>query len=404
MRLGFAAFLSICAAPSPAAASSEDLFGYGAVAPALAGGGAAMVTGSGAVHANPALLNRRRARELTLGFEVHLFDANLDGRTHYIEPVRGGIIGVTLPIPFIGPLTDRVTIGMGFFVPTEVVVRGEILFPDDPQFILLDSRGQSVAIQLAVGADVTDWLSFGAGFRALAELVGTVELTTDAAGHLGSRVEDQLVATYAPVGGARGRLGQLELGLAVRGELSGRIDVDILAEDTPVPLPNLNIAGVAQYDPFEVALEVAWVPCSCLTLAAGATYERWSAFDGPGEQTTELSAPLANPDFHDTVAPHLSAEWTPGGRDRPNALTARAGLGFEPTPVPAATTQTQMFDSARLKIGAGLGVKLTRPPVPPLRFDLYAQEQVLLPRTHPDVGIESSGSILSMGFSMGVTF
>jgi long-chain fatty acid transport protein len=395
--------LAILCVPTRAGASSEDLFGQGAAAPAFAGGGAALVRGAAAVHANPALLDLRRERSLTFGFEFHLFDATLDHRDHVIDPVRGAIIGVTLPLPFLGVLRDRLTLGMSFFVPAQVVVRGDILFSDDPQFLLLESRGQSVAIQLGLGGEVTDWLSLGAGFRALAELVGTVRLTADAAGKLGSRVEDQLVATYAPLAGAHTRFGPFEAGLTVRGELSGRIDVDVISEETPVPLPNLNIAGLAQYDPFEVALELAWGPRPRLSLAAGATYERWSAYDGPLEQTNQNGPAPANPSLHDVVAPHFSIEWTPGQPDPGNALTVRGGLGLEPTPVPPATEQTRIYDSARVKIGVGLGLTIDRPPVPPLRFDLYAQEQVLVPRTH-DEGTRSAGSILSMGGSVGVTF
>jgi hypothetical protein len=78
-------------------------------------------------------------------------------------------------------------------------------------------------------------------------------------------------------------------------------------------------------------------------------------------------------------------------------------VGLEPTPVQRATESTRTYDSTRLKLGAGLGITLTRPPVPALRFDLYAQEQVLFGRDHAD-GVESAGSILSMGFQIGAAF
>lgn len=389
-------------APSRAWASAEDLFGYGAVAPALAGGGAATVTGFAAVHTNPASLNTERARALTLGYEFHLFDANLDGHPHLIEPVRGAIVGVTLPIPFRGPLADRVTLGMGFFVPSQVVVRGEMLLPEEQTFLLLDSRGQSVAIQLALGADITSWLSLGVGFKALAELVGTVELTTDAGGRLGSRVEDQLVATYAPLAGLRLHGGPWAVGLALRGELSGVIDVDVLAEDTPVPLPNLNIAGVAQYDPLQLALEGSWSPRRDLVLAAGATWKHWSSYEGPLQQTTQAGPPPDQPELADTVIPHAGATWTVADAPR-GSFAVRGGVALEPTPMPPAEADRRQYDDARLKLGLGLGVAIGDATPRPLRLDVYAQEQVLLSRTHDD-GVESTGGIFSMGFAMGVAF
>jgi long-chain fatty acid transport protein len=402
VRVGWFLVLVVLGEPARVWASAEDLFGYGATAPALAGGGAATVNGYAAVHANPASLNVDRARTLTLGYEFHLFDARLDGHPRLIEPVRGAIVGVTLPIPFRGPLADRVTLGMGFFVPSQVVVRGEMLLPEEPQYLLLDSRGQSVAIQLAVGADVTPWLCLGVGFRALAELVGTVELTTDASGRLGSRVEDQLIATYAPTGGLRVHHGPWAVGLALRGELSGVIDVDVLAEDTPVPLPNLNIAGVAQYDPAQISLEGALRLRRDLVVAAGATWKHWSAYDGPIQQTTEAGPPPDNPDLRDTIVPHAGATWTVTDA-RPGSFTVRGGVALEPTPVPPAEEDRRHYDAARLKIGAGFGVGLGRGPVRPLSIDVFAQEQVLVPRTHED-GVESTGQIFSMGFAMGVAF
>jgi len=388
--------------PGTAWASAEDLFGYGAVAPALAGGGAATVTGYAAVHANPASLNLDHARSLTLGYEFHLFGVRRGGHAHLIEPVRGAIVGVTLPIPFRGPLADRVTLGMGFFVPSQVVVRGEMLLPEEPQYLLLDSRGQSVAIQLALGGDITPWLSVGLGFRALAELVGTVQLTTDAAGRLGSRVEDQLVATYAPTGGLHFRHGPWAAGLALRGELSGVIDVDVIAEDTPVPLPNLNIAGVAQYDPAQISLEGSYRLRPDLVLSAGATWKHWSAYDGPVQQTAAAGPPPDNPDLGDTIIPHAGATWVATDRPR-GSFTARGGLALEPTPMPPAEEDRRQYDAARIKIGAGFGVGLGRGPVRPLRIDVYAQDQVLVSRKHDD-HVTSSGQIFSMGFAMGVTF
>ena len=382
--------------------SAEDIFGYGGVVPALAGGGTATVGGYAAVYSNPASLNLGRSRTLTLGYEFHLFDANLDGDDHDIEPVRGAIVGVTLPLPFRGPLADRITFGMGFFVPSQVVVRGEMLLPEEPQYMLLDSRGQSVAIQLGLGGDVTQWLSIGAGFKALAELIGTVELTTDAGGRLGSRVEDQLVATYAPSAGLRVHDGPWAVGLVFRGELSGVIDVDVIAEGTPLPLPNLNIAGIAQYDPLQLELEGAWTVRPDLTLSAGATWKHWSAYDGPFQQTTSAGPPPANPSLTDTLVPHVATIWN-AREARGAALVVRGGLALEPTPMPPAEDDRRQYDAARLKIGAGVGVGLGCGPNRPVHLDLYAQEQVLVGRTHDD-GVRSSGQIFSMGLTAGVAF
>jgi long-chain fatty acid transport protein len=219
---------------------------------------------------------------------------------------------------------------------------------------------------------------------------------------MGSRVEDQLVATYAPLAGLRVHRGPWAAGLAFRGELSGVIDVDVLSENTPVPLPNLNIAGVAQYDPLQLSLEGAWMPRPDLALAAGLTWKHWSAYDGPMQQTTAAGPPPDNPHLSDTAVPHVAATWTAADGPR-GSLALRAGIAVEPTPMPPAEANRRQFDNTRVKFGLGLGVALGRGQPRPLHLDVYAQDQVLVRRTSRAAG-NTDGHIFSMGFALGVAF
>src|SRR5262249_21982126 len=147
-----------------------------------------------------ALLSLERSRSLVLGIQGAIFDMRANGPLEY-EPLHGSVIGATLPVPFEGVLKDRIALGVGFFTPFDLVVRGRILYDTTPQFSLPD-RTQSVAVQAAVGVDVGHGIRVGAGFAALAALSGTVDVATDASGRIGTVVGDTLLASYGPIVGA----------------------------------------------------------------------------------------------------------------------------------------------------------------------------------------------------------
>src|SRR5690606_30206319 len=133
----------------------------------------------------------------TLGYGGGVFRLNArgDGLPGRISssPSKGFVIGAEVPIPFGGKLRDRVGIALGFYTPSDVIVRGRVLYPETPQFPILPDRAQSVTIRAGVGADIGYGLRLGAGFAALAELVGDVVAATDATGRVGTSVETQLV-------------------------------------------------------------------------------------------------------------------------------------------------------------------------------------------------------------------
>ena len=94
--------------------------------------GAAASEGVDAVYGNPALLSASRELTLELGLMGASFVLEAEG-PGLLEPLVSyprffaNTIGGILPLPFGGVLRDRVTIGLGFVTPTDVVVRGRIL-------------------------------------------------------------------------------------------------------------------------------------------------------------------------------------------------------------------------------------------------------------------------------------
>lgn len=425
-------------APARAAASPEDLFGYGTRTSAMGATGTAHAVGYEAAWHNPALASTIRENKLTLGYggAVFALDAvgpGLPGRVP-TSPATGFFIGGDLPVPFGGRLRDRVGIALAFYTPSDVIVRGRVLYPERPQFPLLGDRAQSLTLRAGLGVDIGWGLRGGVGIAALAEIEGTVVAGTDETGRVGTRVDDQLVATYAPVFGATWDLpAKLRVGLAYRGTLDARFAVIVDGSKlSSIAIPLFNISGIAQYDPAQAAIELARVE-RLNVLAVQLVYKRWSDFPGLLEPTVVCSegGPGACglvPEtiaWRDTVvvragaergfdlAPGITLRARGGGFIETSALPAALG-GTSAFDVPSKTViglPTRYFDSTRVAVTSGVGLSLGRP-FPPVDLDLFAQVHLLVPREIAQtVGTssavmkgEASGRIKAFGITAGVKF
>jgi long-chain fatty acid transport protein len=426
--LAFTAALGL--AGRNAHASPEDVFGFGPRASALGATGAASAEGYEAVYGNPALLSLARRRELALGLTSAVFDIRAKTKLSY-DPLHGSVIGAVLPVPFGGVLKDRIALGLGFFTPFDLVVRGRILYPEKPQYPLAD-RTQSIALQAGMGIDLGHGVRIGAGFAALAALTGTVLVATDTTGHIGTTVDDTLVASYGPTLGISYDIGDTwRIGLTFRGVLEGRFDVTITVKDLgSITVPPLDISGIAQYDPWQLALELAKVR-GPWKVAAGLVYKHWSAYSGIAEPTVRCPPidpatmmpfgtadpcnPLVPPppNYHDTLSPHFGVErdLAPGPRV---AMHLRGGFFFEPSPAPAQSSVPNLYDNHRLAITFGYGVEVG-PDAARFALDLFGQAQALLPRDHVKEGgvpadnlgaprVTTTGVIGAFGSTLGVKF
>ncbi len=395
-RAPILALLATSLWPRLAAATPQDLFGYGPRASAMGGTGGAFLDDFSAVHANPAGLSRVRGRRLTLGYAGAAFALRHDGAAVSAENGSATLLGVGLELPFGGVLAHRVGVGLGFFTPTDVVVRARIQRPEQPQFLALPDRVQSVAIQLGLGLDLGHGVRLGGGASALAGLTGAVVVTTDGSGRSTSRIDDQLIANWAPTVGVSWERGPWRVALSWRGELVARFGVTIDAQGIGVPVPLLNISGIAQFDPHQLHLEGAWVQGPWV-VAAAVTAKHWSAFSRVRDATAEGQSPLPPATgFSDTVVVRAGVERRWELTDR-TSVTARGGAFYEPSPAPPRTAERAYLDNDRLAVTAGLAM-IAR--VGDTRFsaELYAQFHGLIPRE----GVAEGGRAVTYGGTVGV--
>ena len=412
-----------------AEASPEDVLGFGPRSSAMGATGAASAEGYEAVYGNPALLSLARSRQLAVGITSAAFDLHANGARLSYEPLHGSVIGAVLPLPFGGILKDRIGVGIGFFTPFNLVVRGRILYPEVQQFPIAD-RTQSIAVQAGVGVDLSHGVRIGGGFAALAALTGSVLVANDTSGHIGTTVDDTLVASYGPIVGASWDItDEWRIGVVYRGTLEGRFDVVINVMDlNPIVVPPLNISGVAQYDPWQLAFEVAYTH-GPWKLAAGVTYKHWSDYPGLTEATvrcptvdpmtgmpfTGMCTAMAPPPpgYHDTAAPHVGVERSFSPAPRVD-MHVRGGFFFEPSPAPAQTEASNLYDNHRAAFTLGYGVEVG-PERARVALDLFGQAQALVARDHvkaSDVpagspgwpSVSTSGVIGAFGATVGVKF
>jgi hypothetical protein len=287
-------------------------------------------------------------------------------------------------MPLGGALRDRVGLGFGFYVPSEAINRARARrSPGEPSFVLLESRAFVVGLLVGVGVKVTPRLAVGLSVNALAVLRGTIDVTIDGAGRFTTQSEQRLLTRFAPILGARYRLrDDLDLGLAVRAPSRSDYDITVtsdLGDALPLTLPEIAIAGTAQYDPLTVAAEAAWRVLPSLTLTGHLAWHRWSAFPRPTRNPVEGNPPQPDLGFRDIVVPRAAVEYR-----RPalgGEVTTRAGYAFHLSPAPEQRGRELLLDNHRHQLGLGLGVAWPGRALP-LHVDGWVQVHHLVHRRH----------------------
>jgi hypothetical protein len=397
---------ALLAGARAAEASPLQMFGIGGDSPGRAGTGAADVEGFEGVYLNPAGLGGTPAKRFTVG--TLLGDFELQGVERTVDAAIGIEIGVTTPVRFGGSWKDRVGLGLGFYVPTNVITKARAPRPGTPFYALLENRAQTVGVQVGFGVALTPRWSVGLSMLTLAALKGSIHVASDPAGRFTTTSEEQLVTDVAPIVGVRWKEGgALALALTARASSQSAYDIAVtneLGEILPVTLPELRFAGIAQYDPLTVAVEAAWRPAPAWLVTTQLSWENWSRFPLPVENPV-ADMPAEEPTgYHDVVVPRVGAAYTHAAGDE-LALTARAGYFFAWSPAPEMTGQQALLDNHRHVVSLGFGLIAAKLAVP-LHVDAWFQWHKLVARHNdrpdPEPDVDTKGSILVGGLTVGV--
>lgn len=242
----------------------------------------------------------------------------------------------------------------GFFhLKTHLPDERERLISNELHYTLIRDRVRHLDLQVGVAYELLPWLSVGGGG---AFMVGAQPLTDAYIQDLSDQNEVEIAADVDTVNdwglllGARVDLpAGLSLGLSYRSESAftikgaNRIRLGTAGEeDEQFATQELDWTPV--YTPEGGALGLAWRGKS-VDIEASGRYSRWSQY---------VDTHSNDAGFRDTLSPRLGAQWR---YDRD--LSVRAGLGWEPTPVPAQTGRTNYVDNQRVMASVGAGHRVT---------------------------------------------
>lgn len=382
---------------SPTFASTVDLFGYGARGIALGGATATQARGHAAVYYNPAALTLAQTPSFAVGYQFANFSLEINESSHAVQDSPALVFGFGLPLPFGGSLRDRFSLGIGFVLPQGAILLARTPPPAHPSFPLLETRAQTLSAQLGLGVQIFDQFSIGVGAILLATLEGAIDAGPGPTGAVSAKVQDSLVAHFAPILGLLFTpTNQWSLAATWRGESLAEYSIPVTAElgsSIEIPIPTLQIEGVAQYDPQRASLEVSYTGFEHVLVAVGATLRMWSHFENPIEYP---ASPVDYPEqeapaFHDTVTARIGVEYRVDWADW--QFEPRVGYQFEPSPAPEQSGFHNYLSNHRHVFSVGFGVKHGD-----LTLDMAGQWHALVERTHVKEDSEEGPRTLNPGF------
>ena len=351
-----------------------------------------------------------------------------------LDDTRGLLLGAILPIPFGGFLTDRVAFGLASFFPNGVLLGIDVSFPTQPQYPLLQNSGRSMTFIPTLGVKILDGLSIGGGAQIYDNTSGEWRGRLNSDGSIHATVTQSMNATFWPTGGLMIRAGEFwpaldgwRFGFVFRDRFFTHYTIPVVANVSGIPL-TLNMNAISLYTPRQYVAGVSYAAGRWL-FALDGSYNQWSDFPSPS-LTVNVKFPIPvlpikflpsvshPPHLHDTLTVRAGVETT-AWRGADGDFLARAGLAFDPSPVPPQTGDTNYLDNDRyigsLSFGwRWQGVGAYRFDAP-LVIDVAGQAQYLPPRVtyksssvdshnpgYPKVGFR--GWLFAVGASLSVPF
>lgn len=362
-------------------------------------------------------------------------DPGLDAGPDY-DAVHGVMIGATRP------LGKRAAMGIALFIPKERLLRLQTFDPSIPTYFLYANRAQRYELGAGIAVRPIAGISAGLGVqmvpRARYSIDGTLNIGVSGASSAANDATDvvaigldvhqmslDLVPGFSPNVSLHWQAGQaipalegLSVAAAWRGEAGLPVDVDInlqvntTAKDIgsveSITLPLLFAVQLAVFDhyvPSELNFGASYSIKQRVTVSADLRRTAWDQMQISIARVTHSTVKGAAVDFGvdpvedgNPYTVQLAATWAPRiGADvhlppihtrtrlQDLNLTARAGLGFEPSPLVAQSAQSALLDSDRLILAIGAGLAHADPfrnpsrpeAARPMRVDGFFQYHLL---------------------------
>jgi long-chain fatty acid transport protein len=280
-----------------------------------------------------------------------------------------GSFGFAAGTPLPGPWwLRRVKVGLAVDLPAQYVLQVDIPERvDQPISPTYDAGPNRVSAIGALAVDVLPQLKVGGGINVTPSL--TTPTTVSFVPGASTSIQNDVVVSLdrdmplaaTPFLGVRAQpISGLGLALVYRGAAISHAGGDQSTTAGPIIADSL-VDYLVFWSPAQVVGGVAAGPLRGVSLSVDATYSEWSAFRS-GFDTT------LNPPFHDTVSVMAGLEWT-----TLPWLTLRAGGGYEPSPIPEQTSDSNYLGAGTTVLAFGAGVDLRPIARIPIRIDAHAR-------------------------------
>ena len=354
----------ICAVSSAARASAFDVHGFGPAGVAEVNARSARADDGTAAFYNPGGLGKGSGYRLEITATGGLSALSAQEAALPLESPFGFALALDATIPLGDPVGDRIRFGFGgYFLPSSAL-RLIARPAEEPLFPYYDNRTQRLVLLPALAVRVTSALSIGAAMNVLGGVIGAADVRPGASGAAEPRIQVEASTRAAINAGVRfDPAPGVRLALTYRGRFSVPVRVATAASIGGVPLAIDIEVREALFDPDTIVLGTSF-DRGRAAFELDVAYSAWSAYEGPfvivsAELPGVRIASDPAPDvFRDTVSVRGAATYRLDvGRGA--ELTARAGLGFEPS-IMTNTQQgrTNLVDGNKTLVGIGATLEI----------------------------------------------
>jgi long-chain fatty acid transport protein len=372
------------------------IYEHGAAAMAMGGAFVAIANDPSAVFHNPAGLAFLKGTQVSVGTTLISSASSMTLPNYPVPSQRNWdqVSQIFYPSTFYltHSLSDRVTLGFGFFSPYGL---GAEWPKENPlRYLGYKDDMKTFFFNPAVGVKVTDNLSvgFGVSYIHSTVLFRLVELQNF--GPFGTYdVPAELEGSGSAVGfnaGVLYKTDKLSLGFNWRSQFDIEFEGDLSLDTAGLPgplkalVPTSDTGTTTFRFPNILGLGVAYNATEKLLLSADFHYITWSRFDEYTVDFKLLEDMEVPQDFDDSYLLRGGVQYTFGPK-----FALRGGIIYDKTPQPEETVDPLLPDADRFALTAGFGLNLSKN----LVLDLAYQYELFSDRTVPNRHALQAGAV-----------
>jgi hypothetical protein len=264
-----------------------------------------------------------------------------------------------------GALRDRIRVGVAVHALPDRLMRLKIRSQSTPFFPYYDNRTQRFAIIPALAVRLAQGLGVGVGVNALTGVQGPLDVREGQSSTLETRIAQEAGTVARWIVGVRiDPTERLQLGATFRQSFGVPLTVSTTADVAGVPLAVDVSTAEALFDPTTLVVGARLEPFDRWSVGIDATYQRWSAWDGPllSVDTTVSALSLESKPpkdlFRDTYGTRAALAWQ-AIRSPSSELTLHFAGGYETSMLDGSAQQgrTNFVDGPKVILGTGLSAR-----------------------------------------------